>query len=76
MLFELNSNTNVIFNVDSGSEISFQPKEFTNAVNKYFSTHSRKIQGLYNKTIHPIGSVAVKLRLGKFVLGDAGAKKL
>ena len=76
MLFELNSNTKVIFNVDSGSEISVQPKEFTNAVNKYFPPHSRKIQCFGNKTIHPIGSVAVKLRLEKFVLGDAGAKKL
>ena len=75
MIFELNSNTNVIFNVDSGSEISVKPKEFTNAVNKYLP-HSREIQGFGNKTIHPIGSVAVKLRLGKFVLGDEGAKML
>ena len=73
MLFELYSNTNVIFIVDSGSEISVQPKEFTNAVNKYFPPHSF---GFGFKTIHPIVSVAVKVCLGKFVLGDAGAKKL
>ena len=79
MLFELYSNTNVIFIVDSGSEIFVQPKEFTNAVNKYFPPHSLvkrfKVLDSLN-SIHPIGRVAVKLRLGKFVLGDAGAKKL
>lgn len=63
MLFVSNSNTNVFFLVNSGSEISVLLKELTNEVNKYLSPQIRTIQSFDNKTIHPIGSVAVQLRL-------------
>ena len=64
LLFVADSNTNVIFLVDSGSEISILPKELTNGINKYFPPQSRSIQGFGNKTTHPIGNVDVELHLG------------
>ena len=65
LLFVTDSNTNVIFLVDSGSEISILPKDLTNAINKYFPRQSRTILGFGNKTTHPIGSVDVELHLGE-----------
>ena len=65
LLFVSDLNTNVVFLVDSGSEISILPKELTNGVNKYFPPQSRKIQGFGNQTIHPIGSVDVQIQLGE-----------
>ena len=65
LLFVAELNTNVIFLIDSGAEISILPKELTNGVNKYFPPQSRTIQGFGNKSIHPIGSVNVELRLGE-----------
>ena len=64
LLFLADSNTNVIFLVDSGSEISILPKELTNGIDKYFPKQSRTIQGFGNKTTHPIGSADVELQLG------------
>ena len=64
LLFVVDSETNVVFLIDSGSEISILPKELTNGVNKYFLPQSRAIQGFGNKTTHPIGSVDVELHLG------------
>ena len=64
LLFVADSNTNVIFLVDSGSEISILPKELTNGIDKYFPKQSRTIQGFGNKTTHPIGSADVELQLG------------
>ena len=65
LLFVADSNTNVIFLIDSGAEISILPKELTNGINRYFQPQSRTIQGFGNKKTHPIGSVEVELRLGE-----------
>ena len=59
------SDTNVFFLVDSGSEILILPKELTNGINIHFPSQIRTIQGFGNKTTHPIGSVDVELHLGE-----------
>ena len=64
LFFVSDLNTNVIFLVDSGAEISIIPKELTNGVDTYFKKHSRTIQGFGNEMIHPIGSVDVQLQFG------------
>ena len=66
--FVSDSDTNVIFLVDSGSEISILSKELTNGVNRYFPPQKVTIQGFGGKAIHPIGSVEVQLKLGELEL--------
>ena len=65
LLFVSDSKTNVIFLVDSGSEISVLPKVLTNGAHTFFAPQSRTIQGFGSGMIHPIGSVDVQLQLGE-----------
>ena len=64
--FVLDSKTNILFLLDSGSEISLIPQSLTNGINRYFPCKSKVIQGIGDKeVIHPIGTVNILLTLGK-----------
>ena len=58
-------NTNVLFLVDSGSEISLLPKSLTNGIKKYFLPKSKSIQGIGETVIHPIGSADIEINIGQ-----------
>ena len=62
--FVTDTESNVVFLIDTGSEISMLPKKLTNGVNQYFPPQSRSIQGIGNNIVHPIGSADVTLHLG------------
>ena len=62
--FVVDTKTNVVFLIDTGSEISMLAKKLTSGVNKYFPPQSRAIQGIGNSVVHPIGSADVTLHLG------------
>ena len=64
LLFAKDNITNVLFLVDSGSEVSILPKNLTNGINHYFKPFSRTIKGIGDHEIQPIGSVYVELKLG------------
>ena len=57
--------TNILFLVDSGSEISLLPKSLTNGINKYFPPNSKSIQGIGDSVIHPIGSADIKVNISE-----------
>ena len=59
----VDNDSNVVFLMDTGSEISILPKKLTNWVNKYFPPQSRVVQGIGNGIIHPIGSADITLKL-------------
>ena len=52
--FVVDNESNVVFLLDTGSEISILPKELTNGINRYFLPQSRVVQGIGNGIIHPI----------------------
>ena len=64
LLFILDNNSEALFLVDTGCEISILPKNLTNGINHYFRPQSKTIQGISNTPIHPIGSVDVVLKIG------------
>ena len=58
--------TNVLFLIDSRSEISLLPKSLIKGINKYPpSPNSKSIQGVGNSVIHPVGSADIKVNAGK-----------
>ena len=62
--FVVDNDSNVVFLVDTGSEISILPKQLTNAVDRYFPPQSRVVQGIGNGIIHPIGCADIILSVG------------
>ena len=58
-------NTNVLFLIDSGSEISLLPKSLTNGINKYFLPNSKSIQGIGDSVIHPVGSADIEVNVSE-----------
>ena len=62
--FMVDNDSNLVFLLETGSEISILPKELTNGINKYFSPQSRVVQGIGNGIIYPIGRADVTLKLG------------
>ena len=65
LLFAIDINSNILFLIDSGSEISILPKNLTNGVDHFFKNQSRSIKGIGHEMIHPIGSVNVNLNIGE-----------
>ena len=57
--FIVDNNSEALFLVDTGCEISILPKNLTNGINHYFRPQSKTIQGISNTPIHPLGSVKV-----------------
>ena len=62
--FIVDNNSEALFLVDTGCEISILPKNLTNGINHYFRPQSKTIQGISNTPIHPLGSVKVILKFG------------
>lgn len=68
LMFAKDSNTKLLFLVDTGCEISILPKSFIDKVEKPFSSQSRIIQGMNKMKIYPIGSSTFELQLGNLPL--------
>ena len=62
--FAVDQNSNVVFLIDSGSEISLLPQSLTNGINRYFCPNTKSIQGIGDTVIHSIGSVDIEIKLG------------
>ena len=62
--FAVDKNTNVLFLIDTGCEVSLLPKDLTNGVQKYYKPFTRAIQGIGENELHPIGTINVELQLG------------
>ena len=62
--FVVDTSSNVVFLLGTGSEISILPKQLTNGVNRYFLPQSRTIQGIGKGVVHPVGSAEITLKLG------------